>query len=60
MAVDIGDVKVTANVVDGDSPSLERIVRAVLSALDERQLHERRWKADTSVTAGIASEQERA
>ena len=38
--------------------TLERIISAVLSAIDERQLRKDRSKADTSVTSGVASEQE--
>jgi len=52
----------TVRAVDGDSllspQTLERIICAVLNAIDERQLRKDRSKADTSVTAGVASEQE--
>jgi hypothetical protein len=52
----------TVKAVDGDSllspQTLERIISAVLSAIDERQLRKDRSKADTSVTSGVASEQE--
>ena len=52
----------TVMAVDGDSllspQTLERIISAVLSAVDERQLRKDRSKADTSVTSGAASEQE--
>jgi hypothetical protein len=54
----------TVKAIDGDSllspQTLERIVNAVLSAVDERQLRRERSKADTSVTSGVASEQEHA
>ena len=54
----------TVKAVDGDSllspQTLERIVSAVLSAIDERQLRRDRSNADTSVTSGVASEQEKA
>jgi hypothetical protein len=56
----IGTVRAT----DGDAllapRTLEQIVQAVLVAMDERQLRDARAKADTSVTAGVASEQETA
>ena len=52
----------TVKAVDSDallSPqTLERITYAVLSAMDERQLRKDRSKTDTSVTPGVASEQE--
>ena len=54
----------TVKAIDGDSllspQTLERIISAVLNAMDERQLRNDRTTADTSVTAGVASEQERA
>jgi hypothetical protein len=54
----------TVNAIDGDSllspQTLERIICAVLNAMDERQLRKDRTIADTSVTAGVASEQEQA
>jgi hypothetical protein len=54
----------TVKAIDGDSlispQTLERIISAVLNAMDERQLRKDRTTADTSVTAGVASEQERA
>jgi hypothetical protein len=54
----------TVKAIDGDSllspQTLERIICAVLNAMDERQLRKDRTTADTSVTAGVASEQERA
>jgi hypothetical protein len=52
----------TVKAIDGDSllspQTLERIICAVLNAIDERLLRKDRSKADTSVTAGVASEQE--
>jgi hypothetical protein len=52
----------TVKAVDNDSllspQCLERIICAVLNAIDERQLRKERSKADTSVTAGAACEQE--
>ena len=57
--IDIKNVIGTVRAVDELSPqTLERIICAVLNAFDERQLRKDRSKADTSVTAGVASEQE--
>jgi hypothetical protein len=54
----------TVKAMDGDallSPqTLEQIVQAVLVAVDERQLRDKRSKSDTSVTSGISAEQETA
>ena len=54
----------TVKAMDGDallSPqTLEQIVRAVLAAFDERQLRDKRSKSDTSITTGVAAEQETA
>ena len=62
MDVHIENAIGTVKAVDNDSllspQCLERIICAVLNALDERQLRNDRSNADTSVTAGVASEQE--
>jgi hypothetical protein len=62
MEVHVKNAIGTVKAVDGDallSPqTLERIIYAVLSSMDERQLRKDRSKADTSVTPGVASEQE--
>jgi hypothetical protein len=54
----------TVKAVDGDSllspQCLDRIVNAVLDAIEERQLRRERSKADTRVTSGVVSEQEHA
>lgn len=54
----------TVKAMDGDallSPqTLEQIVQAVLVAVDERQLRDKRSKSDTTVTSGVAAEQETA
>ncbi len=63
MDVHIQEVVGTVRAVSDDSllspQLLERIVAAVLSCVDERQLRERRAKADTDVSSGVAAEQER-
>ncbi len=54
----------TVKAMDGDallSPQvLEQIVQAVLVAVDERQMRDKRSKSDTTVTSGVAAEQETA
>jgi len=54
----------TVKAVDGESllgpQALDQIVQAVLLAVDEHQLREKRSRSDTSVTAGVAAEQETA
>jgi hypothetical protein len=54
----------TVKAIDGESlltpQTLAQIVQAVLLAVDERQLRDKRSKSDTSVTAGVAAEQETA
>ena len=54
----------TVKAMDGDallSPqTLEQIVQAVLVAVDERQLRDKRSKSDTTVTSGVAAEPETA
>jgi hypothetical protein len=64
MDFNIGKVTGTVHAVDGESllspHTLEQIVRAVLRALEDGQLHQRRAQSDTRVTAGIAYDQEHA
>ncbi len=54
----------TVKAMDADAPlspqALEQIVQAVLAAFDERQLRDKRSKSDTTVTTGVAAEQETA
>lgn len=61
MDVRIQNVTGTVSAVSGDSlltPTvLERIVTAVLAALQEQQLRDRRAHSDTCVTAGEPEDQ---
>jgi hypothetical protein len=62
MNIHIGDVTGTVRAVDGDSllapQTMQRIVNAVLAAIDEAQRQKQRADADTRVTRGVAAEQE--
>jgi hypothetical protein len=57
MEVEIGDLRSTVRAVDGDallSPStLERIVRIVLQAVDDRDSHRRRVRDEERISTGI-------
>lgn len=61
MEVRIGELVSTVHAVDGDAPlsprTMEAIVRAVLRAVDEREAHERRVRAERQVTGGVRAEQ---
>ena len=54
MQVDIGDFKSTVHAFDGDallSPhTMDRIVRAVLQVVDEREAHKQRVKEEQGVS----------
>lgn len=58
MRVEIGEVASSVQMVESDSlldpRTLERIVQAVLQALDERALHDGRAALERGVSAGIA------
>ena len=60
MPVNIQEIVTTVRAVDGDalvSPQvLARIVEAVLEAVEARERHEKRTRAETRVTAGVAFE----
>ena len=60
MQVEIGEVVSTVRTVDGEallSPqTLQRIVTAVLQALQEVEAHRARVRTETRVTAGVAHE----
>ena len=60
--VHIRNVVSTVRAVDGDSllsrGVLEKIVVAVLAALAQEEQAKRSAKSDTSVTSGVAAEQE--
>lgn len=62
MDVEIGEVVSTVRAVDGDGllapQTLDRIVRAVLRVVDERDAHRQRVAAERRVGAGVAAEQE--
>lgn len=60
--VDIGMVNSTVRAVDGEqllSPQiLQRIVAAVLEAMQQHEAHQRRARAERRVTAGVHAEME--
>ena len=62
MEVQIGDLASTVRAVDGDSlltpQTLEKIVRAVLQAVNDQEAHAKRVRAETRVTGGVAHEME--
>lgn len=62
MEVNIGDVVSTVRAVDGDSllapQTMERIVRAVLQAMNEREGHRARVRAEQRISGGVREEQE--
>lgn len=57
MEVEIGDLKSTVRAVDGDAllspPTMDRIVRIVLQAVDDRESHRRRIWAEQRISTGI-------
>ena len=61
MGTHVKNVTGTIHALDGESlltpQILEQIVQAVMSALDDKALQDRRAKTDTSVTSGVAQEQ---
>lgn len=61
MDVHVGEIVSTVRAVDGDallSPQvLERIVRAVMRAIEERDAHARRVRSEQRVTSGVRDEQ---
>jgi len=62
MEVQIGDLASTVRAVDGDSlltpQTLEKIVRAVLEAVNDQEAHAKRVGAETRVSGGVAHEME--
>ena len=62
MEVEIGDLNSTVRAVDGEtllSPStLEKIVRIVLQAVDDREAHRRRVRVEERISSGINHDQE--
>jgi hypothetical protein len=57
MEVEIGDLKSTVRAVEGDEllspPTLERIVRVVLQAVDNREAHRWRVRDEERISTGI-------
>jgi hypothetical protein len=62
MEVQINEVQSTVRAVDHDSlispKTLERIVRSVLSAVDDRDNHRKRVRAEQRITQGVSHELE--
>jgi hypothetical protein len=62
MQVNIEDVVSTVRTVDGEAllspPILRRIVSAVLLAVDERESHARRVRAEQRIGGGVQEELE--
>lgn len=62
MEVEIGDVMSTVRAVDGDAllapETLEKIVRAVLLALRDREEHRERVRAEQRVSPGVSHERD--
>jgi hypothetical protein len=62
MEVNIEDVVSTVRTVDGDSlltpNTLRRIVNVVLQAVDEREAHARRVRAEQRISGGVREELE--
>jgi len=61
MQVEINEVVSTVRAMDGDAlltpQTLNRIVTAVLKALQDVEAHRARVSAETKVTGGVAAEQ---
>lgn len=64
MQVQIEELSSTIRAVDGESiltpQIMERILRAVMAAVDERERRQQRVRAEQRVTAGISEEIEEA
>ena len=62
MEVEIGDLNSTVRAVDGEtllsSSTLEKIVRIVLQAVDDRESHRRRVRDEERISPGINHDQE--
>jgi hypothetical protein len=62
MEVEIGNVVSSVRAVDTDSllepQTMERIVRAVLQALNEREDHRKRVRDERRITKGVSYERE--
>lgn len=62
MEVEISNVVSTIRTVDGDSllapQTLEKIVRAVLEAVNEQEEHHKRTRAEGRITGGVSHERD--
>jgi hypothetical protein len=62
MDIHIGEISSTVRAVDSDSlltpQMMEKIVLAVLRAMEERELHHQRVRAETRVSGGVWHEME--
>ena len=62
MEVEINELQSTVRAVDHDSllsaHTMERIIRQVLAAVDDRDNHRKRVKAEQKITDGVSHEQE--
>ena len=62
MDVEINEVQSTVRAVDHDSllapHTMERIIRSILAALDDRDNHRKRVKAEQRITDGVSHELE--
>jgi hypothetical protein len=60
MEVEIGELNSTVRAIDGDAllspPTLERIVRIVLQAVDDREAHRWRVREEERISTGINHE----
>jgi hypothetical protein len=60
MQVDIMDLSSTMHAVDGDSPlsprQMDKIVRAVLQAVDNHQAHRKQVLAEQGIPSGVSHE----
>lgn len=62
MEVEIGNVVSTVRAVDGDSllapQTMDKIVRAVLQAVNEQEEHHKRVRTERRITSGDEMDQE--
>jgi len=63
MRVEIGEVHSSVQMMESDSlldaATLQKIVQAVMQALDERELHDGRAALERGVSGGIGRERQR-
>jgi hypothetical protein len=62
MEVQIQRLQSTVQAFDGDVPlsprEMDKIVRAVLEAVDDREMHAKRVRAEQRITSGVSHELE--